>query len=443
MKKCPCCGKVQKEENQFCIGCGAKLETDFSTPEKEPRNKKPLLAMLTVVCVAVFVAAAVLLPRSGEIQQSPDPGQAFLPDAMEETNPETGSDDLVREEKLRQEEQQILCQQANLGNFGLVVPWGQGVCFSDYQRGLYYYEDGGTPQLLQEGVYFDLILQQDILYGLEMLGSDQYSVVRMDLKSREKQVLHEIQGASVVVGKILLDNKYYFCVDNDELFYLDLQTDQIVPTEYRNVVQVGTNGVFTADSSRLGLSYTSFDGKEQQYPQFSGKKVWVIYAGRKTAGVVVYEDPDNWEANFYVGFLDIQSGEIEKAIDKGDLQGYGYQATINILPGQNRYLISSIELENQDVYACLYLYDPEQDSLQRMDSIASDNLLLGAMAAGQTAYLVDPGSEARTMVLYDVSGSEPVKREIVAVKDVVGSLPTDTADGTTEDGEATPAPTGA
>lgn len=351
---------------------------------------------------------------------------------MEGNQPGAGTEALAREAKLQAEEQENINLQANINNFGLVVRVGNDICFSDLGRGLYLCEGDSSVRLLAQGYYYGLVQDENELYCIEKLDSA-YDVVRIDPQSGEKQVLHEVPGATTVMAANMLDDKYYFFVDKDQLFYWDLKTEQIVPTEYRNVALVGMNGVFSTDDSRQGLSYTSFDGKEtQNYSELSGKTVWAIYAGRETAAIVVFENSTDQDSDFYTGLLNIHTGEIKNKITRDDLDGYTYDASINVVPGQERYLLSVIEQEEDSLLNCLYFYDPEQNILKKVDSFDPEKATLGVMVVDQTAYMVDPGSETQTMILYDISGSMPVKKGSISVQGVSGSTPESAETSSTE-----------
>lgn len=436
MKKCPHCGKEHKEENQFCTVCGARLEAepaaDTADGRRNPSAKKKAAPIAVVaaglvllVCVAVFFASGDKTPPEAY-------GQDPIPGVMDGNQPGAGTEALAGEAKLQAQEQENINLQANINNFGLVVRVGNDICFSDLGRGLYLCDENYAVRLLAQGYYYDLVKDGKELYCIEKLDSA-YDVVRINLESGEKQVLHEVPGTTRVVAANMLDDKYYFLVDKDQLFYLDLKTDQIVSTEYRNVAMVGLNGVFSTDDSRQGLSYTSFDGEEtQNYSELSGKKVWVIYAGRETAAIVVFDGPTNQHSEFYTGLLDIHTGEIKNKITRDELEGYTYEASINVVPGQDRYLLSVIEQQNDKLLNCLYFYDPKQNILKKVDSFDSEMVTLGVMVVDQTAYMVDPGSETQTMFLYDISGGMPVKKGSISVQGVSGSTPESAEASSTE-----------
>lgn len=73
MKKCPYCGKENKDEGKFCAGCGKKIATvaevekllsdnDIVTEKEKPENKTPKgLIVLIVAVLAVILAGAVAI----------------------------------------------------------------------------------------------------------------------------------------------------------------------------------------------------------------------------------------------------------------------------------------------------------------------------------------------------------------------------------------------
>lgn len=200
--------------------------------------------------------------------------------------------------------------QANLSNGGFAAKLGDTVYVSDFQTGIFVYEDGQLGQQIAEGYYTDLAAVGKNLFCIEILdgNSEQCVVKKIDPDiNTSVTVFEDPEGACWLYALAVIDGRYYFVAQNDRLCYIE-EDGMVTSTEHRYVKQVTKEGVFTAASGNLGLTFNSFDGKLSiQYDELTNCIVDVYFEKEGTAAIRYYR-PD--EMGGQIALLDITEGTL-------------------------------------------------------------------------------------------------------------------------------------
>lgn len=200
--------------------------------------------------------------------------------------------------------------QANLSNGGFAAKLGNTVYMSDFQTGIFAYEDGQPGQQIAVGYYTNLAAVGESLFCIELLDGDseQCIVKKIDPDTNTAvTVFEDSEGACWLYALAVIDGRYYFVVENDWLCYVE-ENGMVTYTEYRHVKQVTKDGVFTTASESLGLIFNSFDGKQFiQYDELANCNVNVHFEKEGTA-VIRYYRPD--EMGGQTALLDIDEGTL-------------------------------------------------------------------------------------------------------------------------------------
>ena len=145
--------------------------------------------------------------------------------------------------------------QANMTSWGYAVYDGEDAYFSDGNNGIYKLKEINQKELFIEGKYSDMGLLNDIIYCVEYRQSTDTQLISVNV----------------------IDNKYFFIVDNDVLYSVDSK-GEVENTGIRYVKKVTESGIYTTDTSKYGLKILSFDGKTiDTYSELSKCEVGVSF----------------------------------------------------------------------------------------------------------------------------------------------------------------------
>ncbi len=173
--------------------------------------------------------------------------------------------------------------QANFANWGYVVSKENDIYYSKENHGIYKYNTEGEHELIISGRYSDMGIINNTLYCVEYItneeGYDESTIVQIDLESKEKKVVYK-QPSSVessVWGSNIINGKYYFIVDDDNLLSVD-RYGKVKDTQIRSARLITSDGVYTTEISDYGLKLVSMSGKIiKNYPEVSEFKVYVKF----------------------------------------------------------------------------------------------------------------------------------------------------------------------
>lgn len=401
MKQCPHCGNWCAEENQFCEYCGVPLtacvlpapgpaESPYApsglsvSPPPQSRRKSPLkkvllvfLVLFLLLCLA-SVPLFLLLSRSASLRQMV---------------PGLDSADLSL--------------QANLSNYGLVVRHEADFYYSDNGTGVFLRREGFPDARIASGYYEYLAVSGEDLFAMECItpedSSFQYRVVGIDLQTHEKQILYEIPREKNVRALNLIDGKYYFTVNADTLYTLDTATGAVEQTDYRNVIQICPEGVFTTALGTNGLVFLPFDGGSSiSYKELADSSVDVLFVEDDTALITAYRS-DGTDSTFYMWFLDIHTGALVKILYNKDFEIPPIYGTASPLLGQNKYLIALVTIDESNFIHHYYLYDPETLQLETLWDKVSALYCPAVTTQEDQVCIMNYGDKATPLSLYSLS----------------------------------------
>lgn len=172
--------------------------------------------------------------------------------------------------------------QANMTNIGCAVFYDR-LYFSDGSTGIYYLNESGQNVLFIEGRYSDMGVLGEIIYCVEYYqASDGTSggsaIVAINTINGDKRIIYEPPSIdSQLMGDNVVDNQYFFSVDYDSLYSVNLK-GEVENTGIRYVRKVTESGIYTTDTSTYGLKLLDFDGKTiESYPELSRYEVDVNF----------------------------------------------------------------------------------------------------------------------------------------------------------------------
>lgn len=274
MKKCSQCGWENADPNSFCINCNMELEQTVANTVKpsistdrfdrvpvttHPKNNKTqttkkrtpiivgVVAVMLVIGVSLFFG--LLNPSNNAI-------------------PNDVSNSLI---------------QANMTSWGYAVFDGEKIYFSDGNNGIYKLNKTEQKVLFIEGNYSDMGLLDDIIYCVEYRQNNDGAnggscIVAINTTNGNKSIIYEPPSTDTqLISVNVVDNKYYFIVDNDTLYSVNYK-GEVENTEIRYAKKVTESGIYTTDTSKYGLKLLSFDGKTiETYPELNKYEVDVNF----------------------------------------------------------------------------------------------------------------------------------------------------------------------
>lgn len=302
--------------------------------------------------------------------------------------------------------------QSNLSGYGLATQGKQGVYYSNSLSGIYLYSQTGDDTVIAQGSYTDLVMIRDNIYAFEFVsadsGEEQRSVVKINPETKDKQTLYTVPGNSPARALSVIDDNYFFTINEDNLFFVDTRNDEIVETEYRNVKQICSTGIFTSESGTKGLTFIPFDeGDSITYEELSNSEVTVLFVENEVATILAYHTEENGETGFYMWFLDIHTGALVKILYSGDFSPVPMLATANIISERSKYLISVWSFADDNSKFYYYVYDAAERSMKPLAEIESAWVLNASILDG-TVYIINPVEEEDPLTLFYLSDGDEV-----------------------------------
>lgn len=354
---CPHCGKETEPEQFYCTYCGTRLREDApaSAPEVKPAQEQParqeepekkpqeasggpaaekaaapggaasekggksLRAIAYLAIGFLVVLCVVAIP--------------YYMYTANKTEKETSANEFRT--------------QANLSNDGYVAKVNDKIYATDVETGIYELKNGEYTTRLAEGVCYNLAASGSYLYYMQTQLETGYIQIRqVNTATGKYEVLANVDEIGEVKGLGVIDGDYYFTINRDRLFCVDLNGNE-TSTTYRNVKQVTSEGVFTSAIEDLGLMYISNDGKEciEYNRELSDKKVSLLYV-KDDVAVISYEEDrvspegDEKEA-VIIARTDLLSEQLEILFDSAEWEAdQPYPSTVcsvsaNDYNGQN------------------------------------------------------------------------------------------------------------
>lgn len=275
MKKCSKCGWENADINRFCISCNNELEetidntvnSRISTEQlggntvpvtknnvnKAPSTKKRTPILIGVISTFLVVGLALIF------------GLLLSP---KNTISNDTSNSLI---------------QANMTSWGYAVYDGEDTYFSDGNNGIYRLNEYNQKVLFIEGNYSDMGLLDDTIYCVEYQRSKDTTnsdnvIVGINITNGKKSIIYEPPSTDTLLISVnVVNNKYYFVVDNDTLYSVDAK-GKVENTGIRYAKKVTESGIYTTDTSKYGLKLISFDGKTiETYSELSEYEVDVNF----------------------------------------------------------------------------------------------------------------------------------------------------------------------
>lgn len=173
--------------------------------------------------------------------------------------------------------------QANFSNWGYVVSDEANIYYYDGKNGIFKFNEMQQSKMIAEGNYSDMGLINKNIYCIEYLQSEDGSknesvIVKINTENGSKEVVYKpISSESVIIGSNVIDNNYYFIVDNDSLLKID-ENGEIENTQIRSAKKITPSGVYTSETSKYGLKLLAKDGKTlKTYSALSNYEVGVLF----------------------------------------------------------------------------------------------------------------------------------------------------------------------
>lgn len=177
--------------------------------------------------------------------------------------------------------------QANMASWGYAIDTGECVYYSDGNHGIYRLENNQS-QLFVKGNFSEMGLVGNTIYCVEnvLLDSEAGSypvVIGINISSGEENIVYTPHSKeSQIYGVNVLNEKYYFTVDNDALFCIN-SDGTVENTGIRFAKKVTESGVYTTDTSTYGLKLLNFDGTTvKTYPDLMSHEVDVYFESGNT-----------------------------------------------------------------------------------------------------------------------------------------------------------------
>lgn len=179
---------------------------------------------------------------------------------------------------------EYVTQTANLSNGGFACEIDGNVYYSDGNTGIYIDSDDG-PQLFMFGRYSNLVCFNGKLYCNRYTShydEEDIFYIRVEILSIEclngdVDVIYTASRDAVPTLFGVIQDKLYFSVSEDDLFYIDT-TGNVIDTGLHNVVNVTKRGIYVRKLLSSGLQLLSFD-KEliETYDYLDPYKVDVLF----------------------------------------------------------------------------------------------------------------------------------------------------------------------
>ena len=298
---CPHCGKETEPEQFYCTFCGTRLREDAPTgaPEAKPAQEQP--------------ARQEPKKKPQESSGGPAAEKAAAPGGAA---PEKGRKLLRARAYLAIGLLVALCvvaipyyiytankaqkeavtnefrTQANLSNYGRVAKVNDKIYATDVETGIYELKNGEYTTRIAEGMCYDLAASGSYLYYVQrQFETGRIQIRQVNTATGKYEVLANVDEIGDVKGLGVIDGDYYFTINRDRLFCVDLNGNK-TSTTYRNVKQITSEGVFTSANDDLGLMYISNDGKEciEYDRELSDKNVFLWYVKDNAAVISYVED---------------------------------------------------------------------------------------------------------------------------------------------------------
>lgn len=241
VKICKNCGATITEKQAFCGNCGEKILT--------PKKTGKRVIIIAVISILIFAVLAAYFFLNNES----DSGEA---------------NSLI---------------QANLSNWGYVVSDDKNIYYYDGTNGIVKYSETGKKEMLISGNYSDMGLLNKSIYCIEYLQSEDGSssesvIVRINTENGSKEVVYKpVSSEAVIIVSNVINEKYYFILDNDSLFSID-KNGEVENTNIRSAKKITPSGVYTSETSKYGLKLLAIDGKTiKTYPELSNFEVGVLF----------------------------------------------------------------------------------------------------------------------------------------------------------------------
>lgn len=275
MKECSKCGWQNADTNRFCINCNNELEEtvcNISSPNirikqlnrktvsinKNNKPKVPAIkkrASIFICGISVLLVVGLVLFFA-----------LFSPSKTTIQNDISNS--LI---------------QANMTSWGYAVYNGEDAYFSDGNNGIYKLKEINQKELFIKGKYSDMGLLNDMIYCVKYRQSTEDAngsnvIVGINIANGKKNTIFEPPSTDTqLISVNVIDNKYFFIVDNDVLYSVDSK-GEVENTGIRYVKKVTESAIYTTDTSKYGLKILSFDGKTiDRYSELSKCEVVVSF----------------------------------------------------------------------------------------------------------------------------------------------------------------------
>lgn len=275
MKECSKCGWQNADTNRFCINCNNELEEtvcNISSPNirikqlnrktvsinKNNKPKVPAIkkrASIFICGISVLLVVGLVLFFA-----------LFSPSKTTIQNDISNS--LI---------------QANMTSWGYAVYDGEDAYFSDGNNGIYKLKEINQKELFIKGKYSDMGLLNDIIYCVKYRQSTEDAngnnvIVGINIANGKKNTIFEPPSTDTqLISVNVIDNKYFFIVDNDVLYSVDSK-GEVENTGIRYVKKVTESAIYTTDTSKYGLKILSFDGKTiDRYSELSKCEMGVSF----------------------------------------------------------------------------------------------------------------------------------------------------------------------
>jgi len=253
--------------------------------------------------------------------------------------------------------------QANMSNWGFAVIYDDKLFFSDGSTGIYYLNGSEQKVLFIEGSYSDMGLLDDIIYCVESCQTNDGSyagnvIVAINIINGAKRIIYEPPSIDTqLIGDNVVDNKYFFSVDYDTLYSVNLE-GEVENTGIRYARKVTESGIYTTDTSTYGLKLLSFDGKIlESYPKLSKYEVEVCF---ELGDNVYLRYTDEDLSKIYC--MDKKMGKVSVFPNDESLFDKNIASYINYYKG-NFYLSTSKVIDNAYEYN-VYLIDSSGNNVR-------------------------------------------------------------------------------